>query len=128
MNNEIKTRNLTDRELEIYKRMATLSKTLLVEFESTSNSQKYNEIKNFYLDLSFRVLNLAARGIEIRTDYIDNINIQINRNLDLYENYKINWLDRNDNTALEQIRNEMNSSQVKEEAAQVNARKNRWKK
>lgn len=35
MNNEIKTRNLTDRELEIYKRMATLSKTLLVEFEST---------------------------------------------------------------------------------------------
>ncbi len=27
--------------------------------------------------------------------------------------------------ALEQIRNEMNSTQVKEEAAQVNARKNR---
>lgn len=121
----IETKELTEKELDIYKRMANLTKVFLGEFESNSNSQKYNDIKKFYLDLSYRIVSPAERGKEVRTDDISKINIQFNRNIDLFENYKINWLDKNDNSALEQIRKEMNSSQVKEEAAQTNVRKNR---
>ncbi len=99
MNNELETRKLTEKELDIYKRMASLTKIFLGEFESTSNSQKYNDIKKFYLDLSYRIISPIERGKEARTDDISKINIQINRNIDLFENYKINWLDKKDNSA-----------------------------
>lgn len=123
MNNELETRKLTEKELDIYKRMANLTKIFLGEFESTSNSQKYNDIKKFYLDLSYRIISPMERGKEVRADDISKINIQINRNIDLFENYKINWLDKNDNSALEQIRNEMTAP--KDEATQINVRKNK---
>lgn len=123
MNNELETRKLTEKELDIYKRMANLTKIFLGEFESTSNSQKYNDIKKFYLDLSYRIISPMERGKEVRADDISKINIQINRNIDLFENYKINWLDKNDNSALEQIRNKMTAP--KDEATQINVRKNK---
>ena len=123
MNNELETRKLTEKELDVYKRMANLTKIFLGDFESTSNSQKYNDIKKFYLDLSYRIISPIERGKEARTDDISKINIQINRNIDLFENYKINWLDKKDNSALEQIRNEMTAP--KDEATQINVRKNK---
>ncbi len=123
MNNELETRKLTDRELEIYKAMSKLTRTFLDEFESNSNSQKYNDLKKFYLDLTYRIVSPMERGKEVRMDDIGNINIQFNRNIDLFENYKINWLDKNDNSALEQIRKEMTAP--KDEATQINVRKNK---
>ncbi len=75
------------------------------------------------LNLSYRIISPIERGKEARTDDISKINIQINRNIDLFENYKINWLDKKDNSALEQIRNEMTAP--KDEATQINVRKNK---
>lgn len=123
MNNEIEKRKLAAEELATYKSMANLTKFFLDEFDTTSTSDKYNEIKKFYLDLSYRIVSPAERDKEIRTDDISKINIQLNRNIELFENYKINWLDKNDNSALEQIRKEMTAPT--NEAAQINVRKNR---
>ena len=116
---------LSDKELDLYTKIAALSKEFLREFESENNSQKYNDLKIWSLNLSFRIVQPALRGQEIREEDLHNINKIFNKNLDMFHKYKNDYQIKNDNSALEQIRKEMNSSQVKEEAAQVNVRKNR---
>lgn len=107
-------RELTNKELDIYKGMASLTKQFLMEFESNSNSQRFNDIKKFYLDLSLRIIDPAQRMKEVRTDDIDKVNIIINQDLELYTKYK-SCLASKDSSSMNEIRELMNSSQNKDE-------------
>lgn len=114
-------RELTNRELDIYKGMASLTKQFLMEFESNTNSQKYNDIKKFYLDLSLRIIDPAQRMKEVRTDDIAKINVIINKDLDLYTKYK-SCLVSKDSSAMNEIKELMNNQTQEKNLDQVQSK------
>jgi len=117
-------KKLSDDEKTFYKNMYSLTEEFLKEFENSNNSKKFNELKKFYIDLKFRVISPLIYNQEIRTSNLESINKIFYENIDLFERYKFEYLDKSDNAALEQIRAEMSDTQAQEKT-QSQVRKNK---
>lgn len=125
--------------IKVYQAVYDGNKEFLEEFKSIAPINIINLSFQLDIELNQRVIRPLRQGKDIDIDdkNLGFINIKINKlldTLDIYKGgYQQNKIDKKTmtdylvgNSALEQIRAEMNSSsQVKEEAAQVNARKNR---
>lgn len=125
--------------IKVYQAVYDGNKEFLEEFKSIAPINIINLSFQLDIELNQRVIRPLRQGKDIDIDdkNLGLINIKINKlldTLDIYKGgYQQNKIDKKTmtdylvgNSALEQIRAEMNSStQVKEEAAQVNVRKNR---
>lgn len=125
--------------IKVYQAVYDGNKEFLEEFKSIAPINIINLSFQLDIELNQRVIRPLRQGKDIDIDdkNLGLINIKINKlldTLDIYKGgYQQNKIDKKTmtdylvgNSALEQIRAEMNNStQVKEEAAQVNVRKNR---
>ena len=125
--------------IKVYQAVYDGNKEFLEEFKSIAPINIINLSFQLDIELNQRVIRPLRQGKDIDIDdkNLGFINIKINKlldTLDIYKGgYQQNKIDKKTmtdylvgNSALEQIRAEMNNStQVKEEAAQVNVRKNK---
>ena len=125
--------------IKVYQAVYDGNKEFLEEFKSIAPINIINLSFQLDIELNQRVIRPLRQGKDIDIDdkNLGFINIKINKRLDTLDIYKggyqQNKIDKKTmtdylggNSALEQIRAEMNNStQVKEEATQVNVRKNK---
>jgi hypothetical protein len=125
--------------IKVYQAVYDGNKEFLEEFKSIAPINIINLSFQLDIELNQRVIRPLRQGKDIDIDdkNLGFINIKINKlldTLDIYKGgYQQNKIDKKTmtdylvgNSALEQIRAEMNNStQVKEEATQVNVRKNK---
>ncbi len=125
--------------IKVYQAVYDGNKEFLEEFKSIAPINIINLSFQLDIELNQRVIRPLRQGKDIDIDdkNLGFINIKINKlldTLDIYKGgYQQNKIDKKTmtdylvgNSALEQIRAEMNNStQVKEEATQINVRKNK---
>mgnify|MGYP003496413136 FL=1 len=125
--------------IKVYQAVYDGNKEFLEEFKSIAPINIINLSFQLDIELNQRVIRPLRQGKDIDIDdkNLGFINIEINQlldNLEIYRGgYEHNKIDKKTmtdylvgNSALEQIRAEMNNStQVKEEATQINVRKNK---
>lgn len=112
---------MTERELKVYTRLHELTKNLSNEFRDVGNSKRFNDVVLLGFELEMRVINPLKRGFEVREDKLDGISYKLNQVIDTLEKYQYEYLDNkeltkdefknylinSDDTAMNNIREEV---------------------